>query len=175
MTELRHYEVVFLVHPDQSEQVPGMLQRYQSLVENGGGRVHRVEDWGRRQLAYTLHKLHKAHYARMNIECDGPTLAAFQEAFRFNDVVLRHLIIRREEALVEPTALLKDREEKDAREREQLEQDNLARRAAAERPAGEASPEGEELPAELGIDEEPEDETSDEVDADLPEFPESQP
>ncbi|MHB1543639.1 MAG: 30S ribosomal protein S6 [Gammaproteobacteria bacterium] len=174
MTELRHYEVVFLVHPDQSEQVAGMLQRYQTLVENGGGRVHRVEDWGRRQLAYTIHKLHKAHYALMNIECDGPTLAAFQEAFRFNDVVLRHLIIRREEALVEPTTLLKDREEKDAREREQLEQENLARRVAAEAPDGEAGAEGDDLPTELGIDEESDDETGDEADSDLNAFPETQ-
>ncbi|EQD57899.1 30S ribosomal protein S6 [mine drainage metagenome] len=170
MTELRHYEVVFLVHPDQSEQVAGMLQRYQTLVENGGGRVHRVEDWGRRQLSYTIHKLHKAHYALMNIECDGSTLAAFQEAFRFNDVVLRHLIIRREEALVEPTTLLKDREEKDAREREQLEQENQARRQAAQVLDGEADTEGESLPSDLGIDVEPEEDTGDEADSDLGAF-----
>lgn len=131
MTLKRHYEVVFLVHPDQSEQVPGMLQRYRTLVESGSGVVHRSEDWGRRQLAYTIHKLHKAHYALMNIECDAATLAALQEAFRFNDVVLRHLIVRRDAAQVEPTALLRDREEKDAREREQLEQEMLARTAAA--------------------------------------------
>ena len=171
MAELRHYEVVFLVHPDQSEQVAGMLKRYQSLVENGGGRVHRVEDWGRRQLAYTIHKLHKAHYALMNIECDSATLAAFQEAFRFNDVVLRHLVVRREEALVEPTMLLKDREEKDAREREQLEQENQARRSATEIPEGERS----ELPSELGTDEASEDETGDEADSDLTAFNDTEP
>lgn len=174
MTEHRHYEVVFLVHPDQSEQVAGMLQRYQTLVENGGGRVHRVEDWGRRQLAYTLHKLHKAHYALMNIECDGPTLASLQEAFRFNDVVLRHLIVRRERAYLDPTALLKDREEKDAREREQLEQENLARRQAAETV-------GEEAvlpPDEPDLDEEPEEgkgeEEDLEADSDVGTFTESE-
>jgi small subunit ribosomal protein S6 len=166
----RHYEVVFLVHPDQSEQVPGMLQRYRTLVESGSGVVHRSEDWGRRQLAYTLHKLHKAHYALMNIECDAATLTALQEAFRFNDVVLRHLIIRRDAAQVEPTALLRDREEKDAREREQLEQEMLARTAAANvdepgpgTPALESAEDDLGLPSEEGEAEGPNGET----DADL--------
>ncbi len=144
----RHYEVVFLVHPDQSEQVPGMLQRYRTLVESGSGVVHRLEDWGRRQLTYTINKLHKAHYALMNIECDSSTLAALQEAFRFNDVVLRHLIIRRDEAQVEPTALLRDREEKDAREREQLEHETLARMAPSAAPDGSDSGEMEPEPGE---------------------------
>jgi small subunit ribosomal protein S6 len=169
MTLKRHYEVVFLVHPDQSEQVPGMLQRYRTLVESGSGVVHRSEDWGRRQLTYTIHKLHKAHYALMNIECDSPTLAALQEAFRFNDVVLRHLIVRRDTAQVEPTALLRDREEKDAREREQLEQEMLARAAAAGA-GGSSSEETEPEKAEQDLELTPEVEDEDqneEMDPDL--------
>lgn len=116
---MRHYEVVFLVHPDQSEQVPGMLQRYRALIENASGVVHRSEDWGRRQLAYSINKLHKAHYALLNIECDAATLAALEEAFRFNDAVLRHLIIRRSQPITAVSPMLRDRQEKDAREREQ--------------------------------------------------------
>jgi small subunit ribosomal protein S6 len=135
---MRHYEVVFLVHPDQSEQVPGMLQRYRTLIENGGGTVHRTEDWGRRQLAYTINKLHKAHYALLNIECDAASLKALEEAFRFNDAVLRHLIVRRETPITAVSPLMRDRQEKDAREREQ-------QRLAAERAmSAVASQEGEE-------------------------------
>ena len=92
---MRHYEVVFLVHPDQSEQVPGMLERYQSMIAADGGQVHRLEDWGRRQLAHTVNKVHKAHYVLMNIECERAVLDELTGAFRFNDAVLRHLVIRR--------------------------------------------------------------------------------
>ena len=113
---MRHYEIVFLVHPDQSEQVPGMLDRYRSLVESKGGQVHRSEDWGRLQLAYTIQKLHKAHYLLLNIECDAETLEELESIFRFNDAILRHLTIRRSEAVIEPSIMLKRKEEKDERE-----------------------------------------------------------
>jgi small subunit ribosomal protein S6 len=107
---------VFLVHPDQSEQVPGMLDRYRSLVESKGGAVHRSEDWGRLQLAYTIAKLHKAHYLLLNIECDAETLEELESIFRFNDAILRHLTVRRSEAVTEPSIMLKRKEEKDERE-----------------------------------------------------------
>jgi small subunit ribosomal protein S6 len=110
---MRHYEICFLVHPDQSEQVPAMLERYRSLVEAAEGKIHRVEDWGRRQLAFPIAKLHKAHYVLMNIECDGATLAELEGIFRFNDAVLRHLTVRRQEAIVEPSLMLKAKEDKD--------------------------------------------------------------
>ena len=113
---MRHYEIVFLVHPDQSEQVPGMLDRYRSLVESKGGSVHRSEDWGRLQLAYTIAKLHKAHYLLLNIECDAETLEELESIFRFNDAILRHLTVRRSEAVTEPSIMLKRKEEKDERE-----------------------------------------------------------
>ena len=113
---MRHYEIVFLVHPDQSEQVPGMLERYRSLVESKGGQVHRSEDWGRLQLAYTIAKLHKAHYLLLNIECDAETLEELESIFRFNDAILRHLTVRRSEAVTEPSIMLKRKEEKDERE-----------------------------------------------------------
>lgn len=113
---MRHYEIVFLVHPDQSEQVSSMLERYRSLVESRGGQVHRSEDWGRLQLAYTIEKLHKAHYLLMNLECDAETLAELEGIFRFNDAILRHLVVRRSEAVTEPSIMLKRKEEKDERE-----------------------------------------------------------
>ena len=110
---MRHYEICFLVHPDQSEQVPAMLDRYRALVEGAGGKIHRVEDWGRRQLAYPIAKLHKAHYVLMNIECDNATLAELEGIFRFNDAVLRHLTVRRQEAVVDQSVMMKAKEEKD--------------------------------------------------------------
>ncbi|MGA7800813.1 MAG: 30S ribosomal protein S6 [Gammaproteobacteria bacterium] len=109
---MRHYEVVFLVHPDQSEQVPAMVERYRSTIESAGGAIHRLEDWGRRQLAYPIQKLHKAHYVLMNIECDQPTLDELSSAFRFNDAVLRNLVIARNEVVTEPSLLAK-RDDKD--------------------------------------------------------------
>jgi len=115
---MRHYEICFLVHPDQSEQVPAMLERYRKLIEEKGGQIHRQEDWGRRQLAYTVAKLHKAHYVLMNIECDGETLKELESIFRFNDAVLRHLTIRRQAAITEQSEIFKAREEKDRSERE---------------------------------------------------------
>ncbi|RFF32337.1 30S ribosomal protein S6 [Wenzhouxiangella sediminis] len=113
---MRHYEIVLLVHPDQSEQVPGMLERYRSLVEEKGGSVHRSEDWGRLQLAYTIAKLHKAHYLMLNIECDAETLAELESIFKFNDAILRHLVVRKDKAETEPSVMLKRKENKDERE-----------------------------------------------------------
>src|SRR5579885_1947691 len=104
---MRHYEIVFLVHPDQSEQVPGMLERYKALVETDGGKVHRVEDWGRRQLAYPIQHLAKAHYALMNIECGQKVLDELVSGFRFNDAVLRHLVVKMDAAETEPSPIMK--------------------------------------------------------------------
>ena len=110
---MRHYEICFLVHPDQSEQVPAMLDRYRNLIESKSGKIHRLEDWGRRQLAFPIDKLHKAHYILMNIECDAETLAELEGSFRFNDAVLRHLTIRRQSAIVEQSLMMKAKEDKD--------------------------------------------------------------
>ena len=105
---MRHYEIVFIVHPDQSEQVPAMVERYRSMVTTPGGRIHRLEDWGRRQLTYPIAKVHKAHYVLMNIECDAPTLTELEHAFKFNDAVLRHLIVSANEAVVTPSPMMKE-------------------------------------------------------------------
>src|SRR5579885_2206739 len=116
---MRHYEVVFLVHPDQSEQVPGMIERYKALVEADGGKVHRVEDWGRRQLAYPIQHLAKAHYALMNIECGQKVLDELVSGFRFNDAVLRHLVIAREGPVTEQSFILKNKDDKGGRRRDE--------------------------------------------------------
>jgi len=113
---LRHYEVVFLVHPDQSEQVPAMIERYRSIIEGAGGTIHRLEDWGRRQLAYSISRVHKAHYALMNIECDAEARDELVSAFRFNDAVLRHMVLSRDEAVTEPSPLAKKDDKKTARQ-----------------------------------------------------------
>jgi len=105
---MRHYEIVFIVHPDQSEQVPAMVERYRTLITSKGGHIHREEDWGRRQLAYPIQKIHKAHYMLMNIECDQETLDELEHAFRFNDAVLRHLTVKTKVAFVEPSAMMKE-------------------------------------------------------------------
>ncbi|MBU0601181.1 MAG: 30S ribosomal protein S6 [Gammaproteobacteria bacterium] len=105
---MRHYEVVFIVHPDQSEQVPAMVDRYRTLVTGRNGSIHRLEDWGRRQLAYPVQKVHKAHYVLMNIECDAETLAELEHAFKFNDAVLRHLTIKMRKAVVAPSPMMKE-------------------------------------------------------------------
>jgi small subunit ribosomal protein S6 len=107
---------VFLVHPDQSEQVPAMMERYRNMIEGANGRIHRQEDWGRRQLAHSISKVHKAHYLLLNIECDKPTLDELVGAFRFSDAVLRHLVIARKEAITEPSFMAKAREEEEARD-----------------------------------------------------------
>jgi small subunit ribosomal protein S6 len=114
---MRHYEIVFLVHPDQSEQVPAMIERYKGMLATGGGRVHRLEDWGRRQLAYPIAKVHKAHYVLMNIESDQKTLNELTGAFRFSDAVLRHLVVQMDEAVTEPSPMAKAEEEESTGER----------------------------------------------------------
>ena len=113
---MRHYEIVFLVYPDQSDQVPQMIERYSKMVTGHGGQVHRLEDWGRRQLAYSIDKLHKAHYVLMNVECDSQALGEIQHAFRFNDAVLRSLIVRQDHAITEPSPLAKSAEEESEEE-----------------------------------------------------------
>jgi len=125
---MRHYEIVFLVHPDQSEQVPGMIERYRANIEGKGGKIHRLEDWGRRQLAYTIQKIHKAHYVLMNIECDKEALDELESAFRFNDAVLRHMTLKRDQADTEPSPLMKKDDERGSsedfrREREEDEEE----------------------------------------------------
>ncbi len=115
---MRHYEVVFLVHPDQSEQVNAMIDRYRTMIETNGGTIHRLEDWGRRQLSYPIIKVHKAHYVMMNIEVNNQTLNELVSAFRFNDAVLRHLVISRVKALTEPSLMAKAKEDQDERDGE---------------------------------------------------------
>ena len=105
---MRNYEIVFIVHPDQSEQVPAMIERYRTLVTSKGGHIHRLEDWGRRQLAYPIQKIHKAHYVLMNIECNQEALDELEHAFRFNDAVLRHLTVKTKAAVIEPSAMMKE-------------------------------------------------------------------
>lgn len=137
---MRHYEIVFLVHPDQSEQVPGMIERYSNLVSQSGGVIHRTEDWGRRQLAYPINKIHKAHYVLLNVECGMEALEEITTAFKFNDAVLRNLIMKRKSGDVEESPLMKlERESKEKKERDEVTQQQRAARAA---------PESEEKPAE---------------------------
>lgn len=112
---MRHYEVVLMVHPDQSEQVPAMSKRYTGVVEAQGGKVHRQEDWGRRQLAYQINKLHKAHYLLFNIECGQETIAELRSAFHFNDAILRHLVMRQNEAVTAASPMLKSKDDKEHR------------------------------------------------------------
>ena len=148
---MRHYEVVFLVHPDQSEQVPGMIERYTQLMADSGGNVHRIEDWGRRQLAYPIHKIHKAHYVMMNIECGGEALEELSTLFRYNDAVLRNLVIKRKEAVTEESLILK--QERESKERKaRIEHKRKEEEAAA---AAEAAAANEEAPAEEAAPEAP--------------------
>jgi small subunit ribosomal protein S6 len=105
---MRHYEIVFLVHPDQSEQVPAMIERYSGIIEGDGGKIHRMEDWGRRQLAYPINKIHKAHYVLMNIECSSTALDELNHGFRFNDAVIRNMVIKTKDAITEPSILIKE-------------------------------------------------------------------
>ena len=166
---MRHYEICFLVHPDQSEQVPAMLERYRSLVEGNNGAIHRLEDWGRRQLAYPIAKLHKAHYVLMNIECDAATLAELEGIFRFNDAVLRHLTVCRQEAIVEQSLMMKAKEEKDRSSRSYEERKAEADKKDDEAKGDEAKPEAaEEKPAEEAAEEAPApavEETTEDADA----------
>ena len=118
---MRHYEIVFIVHPDQSEQVPAMIDRYIATLAAAGGKVHRIEDWGRRQMAYMIDKLAKAHYVCMNIECDQKTLEELEHAFKFNDAVLRHLIIKTKKAESEPSIMMKEVQREEARKSAQVD------------------------------------------------------
>lgn len=131
---MRHYEVVFLVHPDQSDQVPAMVERYRALIEErGSGKMHRLEDWGRRQLNFPIKKVHKAHYILMNIECDQETLAELESAFRFNDAVLREMIIVRREAETEISPMMKEEKEKQEKEKEREAREAAAQEARERR------------------------------------------
>jgi small subunit ribosomal protein S6 len=132
---MRHFEICFLVHPDQSEQVPAMLERYRALIEGNNGAIHRLEDWGRRQLAFPIVKLHKAHYILMNIECDQEILTELEGIFRFNDAVLRYLTVRRQTAIVEQSLMMKAKEEKDRSGRSYDERKRAAAPVAVEKPA----------------------------------------
>ena len=114
---MRHYEIVFIVHPDQSEQVPQMVERYKGVIAQRSGTVHRLEDWGRRQLTYPIQKVHKAHYVLMNIECDNETLAELEHSFKFSDAVLRHLIIKMPKAVTTPSAMMREEKSKSMMER----------------------------------------------------------
>ena len=118
---MRHYEVVFMVHPDQSEQVPGMIERYSQLITKEGGSIHRLEDWGRRQLAYQINKLTKAHYVCLNIEADQSVVAELEHAFKFNDAVLRHMTVVKKKAETAPSAMMKSVEREEARKSQQQE------------------------------------------------------
>ena len=146
---MRHYEVVFMVHPDQSDQVPGMVERYSALIERGGGVIHRTEDWGRRQLAYPVSKIHKAHYLLMNIEVERETLEELESAFRFNDAVLRNLIIGRKQAETGMSKIYEEelREQEKDRERERRREEE-AKMRMARRQENEAERPREGAPAE---------------------------
>ncbi len=130
---MRHYEVVFLVHPDQSEQVPAMVERYRGIIESKGGKIHRQEDWGRRQLAYPINKIHKAHYVLMNVECGREEMEELESAFRYNDAVLRNMVLKTKKAVTEASPLIKDAE-KDSKPARRFEEDSSddAEEASAE-------------------------------------------
>ena len=160
---MRHYEIVFLVHPDQSEQVPAMVEKYQGMVTEAGGQVHRSEDWGRRQLAHPIHKIHKAHYALLNIECPYDVIKEIKTAFKFNDAVLRHMVLQRDEAITEasPMALA-------VAEEKQREQEAQQRREA--KAAAEAARRAEEGSTDQADDEEPAEEAEADDDAAAEDF-----
>ena len=133
---MRHYEIVFMVHPDQSEQVPGMIERYTTTIKGDGGQVHRLEDWGRRQLAYPINKVHKAHYVLMNVEASNDAMDELTTTFRYNDAVIRNLVIRRDEAVTDESFIMKA--EKESRERKSRYEERQAAEKKAEEPAKEA-------------------------------------
>lgn len=140
---MRHYEVVFLVHPDQSEQVSAMVERYSSIVKDSGGQVHRLEDWGRRQLAYPINKIHKAHYVLMNIECNTEALDELNYSFKFNDAVIRNMVITTKEAVTGASPIM-------ASATRETRSENTSAPAAAEKPAEAPAPAAEEAKAEAG-------------------------
>ena len=126
---MRHYEVVFMVHPDQGDQVAGMIDRYKSMVEAAGGKMHRLEDWGRRPLAYMINKVHKAHYVLMNVECPSSVIDEITELFKFNDAVMRHIVLVKDKAITGPSAMLKKIERDAERERERAARGDRGDRA----------------------------------------------
>lgn len=127
---MRHYEIIFLVHPDQSEQVPAMVERYKSTITNAGGQVHRLEDWGRRQLAYSINKIHKAHYILMNVEAGQAVMDELTTTFRYNDAILRHMVIRTDEAITEESIIMKaEKESRERKARADRRQEEAAARA----------------------------------------------
>jgi small subunit ribosomal protein S6 len=130
---MRHYEIVFMVHPDQSEQVSAMIERYRGLIEGDGGTIHRLEDWGRRQLAYPINKIHKAHYVLMNVECGEGALEELVSAFRFNDAVIRHMVMRMDRAFAETSPLAKGREEEEGKDKDSDKDDSPRRGRADDR------------------------------------------
>ena len=142
---MRHYEIVFMVHPDQSEQVPGMIDRYSTAIQKDGGKVHRLEDWGRRQLAYPINKIHKAHYVLMNVEASNDAMDELTTTFRYNDAVIRNLVVRRDDPVSEESIIMK--QEKEQRERKNRYEERQAAEAVA--PAAEDAPVAEEAPAEV--------------------------
>ncbi len=146
---MRHYEIVFLIHPDQSEQVPAMVEKYQGMVAECGGQVHRLEDWGRRQLAHTINKIHKAHYVLMNIECTQAVLDEIQSAFKFNDAVLRHMVIRRDEAVTEASPLARSEEEIREKEARQAAANEAAEASADDDSDDDSDDESDDEAAEL--------------------------
>jgi small subunit ribosomal protein S6 len=132
---MRHYEIVFMVHPDQSEQVPSMIERYTAVIQKDGGHVHRLEDWGRRQLAYPINKIHKAHYVLLNVEASKEAMEELTTTFRFNDAIIRNLVMRRDEPVTEESFIMKA--EKESRERKSRYEDRQAAEAAKEKAASE--------------------------------------
>lgn len=158
---MRHYEIVFMVHPDQSEQVPGMIERYSATIQKDGGKIHRLEDWGRRQLAYNINKIHKAHYILMNVEASNDALDELTTTFRYNDAIIRSLVVRRDEPVTEESVIMK--QEKEQRERkvryeerqaaDAVSAERVAKKTAAEAAAAEKAPEvAEEAAAEPAAD-----------------------
>ena len=145
---MRHYEIVFMVHPDQSEQVPGMIERYSSTIQKDGGQVHRLEDWGRRQLAYPINKIHKAHYVLMNVEASNDAMDELTTTFRYNDAVIRNLVIRRNEPVTEESFIMKaEKENRERKNRYEERQAAEAARSEANAEEGEAEKPAEEAPA----------------------------
>ena len=156
---MRHYEIVFLVHPDQSEQVPGMVERYSGLIQSSGGSVHRLEDWGRRQLAYPINKIHKAHYILMNVECGQDVLEELNSTFKYNDAVLRSMVIRRSEAITSESPIMKqenaEKADKEAREQMKAKAEAKAKKAEETATAEEAAEEKNEVANEESVEEAP--------------------
>ncbi len=128
---MRHYEIVFLVHPDQSELVPAMVDRYTAIVEKAEGKIHRIEDWGRRQMAYSINKIHKAHYVLMNIECSLDTLREIENIFRFNDAIIRSMVMKKDEAITEASPLMEEKNKEESSRREEPRSEAPAKAEAA--------------------------------------------